>query len=244
MTTRGTIALVAIAGWWIFGCSGGGRQIAIGPPPAKATSGTLSGALCEGQSCKCRGPGDDAGAPEGARKRYEIRLGPTPHDLWLTLPNTVLYKSPERAEMCFYVDLPPGEHPVELRASNPDGISAAVIVRELGVKTASWYDSFQFACGSPGVCSFEELDGKKAEYAQVKKNLHDPCGSTKIKGLTWDTGKAPDQLHPSELVVRFVLDVYKFEPTKAHGDATCGAGDGNRRRPKSDEPAGEPPANP
>ena len=35
------------------------------------------------------------------------------------------------------------------------------------------------------------------------------------------TGKAPDALHPSELLVRLTLDVYKFAPTKEHGDPSC-----------------------
>jgi len=72
------------------------------------------------------------------------------------------------------------------------------------------------------VCSFDQLDAAKQEYAAIKKGLHDPCGSTKIKGLSWDTGKAPDTLHPTELLVRMQLDIYKFVPDKKHGDPDCG----------------------
>ena len=35
----------------------------------------------------------------------------------------------------------------------------------------------------------------------------------KVKGITWDTGRSPDQLHPSELLVRATLNIYKFVPT-------------------------------
>ena len=47
-------------------------------------------------------------------------------------------------------------------------------------------------CGS----CFGEIDAKKAEMANFPRGLHDACGSTRIKGVTWDTGKAPDNAHP------------------------------------------------
>ena len=217
------------------GCSGSSRQqIEIGPPPPKQTTGMLSGPWCTGGECKCREGNADPGEVPAGKKRFEIRLG-SAYDLWLTLPGTVLYKNPERAEACFYVDLAPGQHPMQLRASNKNGVSLALEVHEWGAKAKSWYDTFKFDCGHPGVCSFEVLDTKKAEYADVKRGLHDPCGSTRIKGVFWDHGKSPDQQYPSELAVNVTLDVYKFTPVHAHGEA-CGEGTG-RVRPDSDEPA-------
>jgi hypothetical protein len=228
------------------GCGGTAyQQLVIDPPPAKETHAVLAGDLCSDNRCRCRddGPGDGGvGAPEGpARKRFEVRLGPSPYELWLTLNHqTVLYKSPERAEMCFYVDLPTGTHTAELRASNPDGVSVALQIHELGTRTHSWYDTFAFSCGSPGVCSFEELDANKASYTGVKHQLFDACGTTKVKGISWDHGIAPDQLHPSELVVRFTMDIYRFAAWKPHGDPSCGEGGG--RRGPSDEPVPPPQA--
>jgi hypothetical protein len=220
--------------WLAFGslvvaaaCGGDRHQIAIGPVPPRITQATLGGPLCAGDHCTCRdetAPGDGgAGVPSDGTKRFEIRLH-SPQALWAVVRGHTLYKSPERAEACFYVDLPAGEAPVELRASDPDGVSAAWTIRELGAKTASWYDTFAFSCGGPGVCSFDDLDSVKREYAGIKRGLHDACGSTRIKGLTWDTGKAPDTLHPSELLVRLTLDVYKFQPPHAHGDPACDKG--------------------
>ena len=206
----------------------------------------LAGGLCQDNRCKCRDAEDvgDAtpGVPDGKeRKRYEIRLGPSPYDLWLTInKTTVLYKGPERAQECFYVDLPSGAHPVELRASNPDGVSVALQIQELGTRTGSWYDTFAFSCGSPGVCSYDELTAGKARYTGVKRQLFDPCGTTKVKAISWDHGKAPDQLHPSELVVRFTLDIYRFAAWKQHGDDTCGKG-GGRRGAGDDEGPAPPP---
>lgn len=233
-----SIAVVAAA---VLGCAGPGRtQVAIGPPPPRETHAVLAGALCQDNRCRCRSDeaGDGGvGAPDTGRKRYEIRMT-SPHDLWVTINrSTVLYKSPERAEDCFYVDLPSGSQEVELRASNPDGVSAALQIHELGTRTRSWYDTFAFRCGVPGACSFEELEAQKAGYTG-KHNLFDRCGTTKVKGLSWDHGKAPDQVHPSELVVRLTLDIYRFAAWKPHGDDTCGMrGQG---RPPVDEPVPPP----
>ncbi|MDX2091446.1 MAG: hypothetical protein SFX73_26535 [Kofleriaceae bacterium] len=240
MLTRSLVLPVVLVG-----CSGGARQVDIGPPPAARTSGTLTGPLCEYDRCTCRSENGDVGEPEGARKRFEIRLV-SAQPLWMSLPgDTVLYKDAEKVEACFYVDLAPGAHPIALRASNKDGVSAEVFVRELGTKTKSWYETFHFECGHPGVCSFEELAGIKSEYAQYKRGLHDPCGSVKIKNIAWDHGKAPDGTHPAELEVHATLDVYKFAPWKAHGDPTCGEG-GGRAPDASNEaaPESEPAATP
>ena len=189
------------------------------------TKGTLAGDLCTGGECTCRPAGGDAGVPEAGRKRFEIRLA-SAYELWVTLPNAVLYKSPERAESCFYVDLAPGKHPVEMRASNANGVSFDLRVSEYGTNTKSWYRTFAFKCGHPGVCSFAELDDVRAAYQNVKRGLHDACGSTKIKKVIWDHGKQPDQQHPSELAMQFQMEVYKFAPWKPHGDTTCGEGGG------------------
>lgn len=226
-------------------CSGGGHQVAIGPPPPKQTVGTFAGALCNQDKCTCREPGaagdGGAGVPSDGKKRFEIRLT-SPQELWLTYRDMVLYKSAERAEACFYLDLPTGDQALVLRASNPDGVSAGLAIAELGTKTKAWYDTFKFNCGSPGVCSFEELDGIKADYGSMKHRARDKCGSVKVRGMQWDTGHAPDQLHPSELVAHVTLAIYKFAPWKLPGDPSCGE-PGPGSRPPTDDGAA-PPADP
>lgn len=223
-------------------CSGPSRpQIPIGPPPPRGTHAVLAGGLCQDDRCTCRGDAGDGGVgvPDTEdRKRYELRLT-SRHELWVTINRTsVLYKSPERALACFYVDLPTGAHDVELRAQSPDGVSAALEIHELGTRTRSWYDTFEFTCGVPGVCSLEELEANKARYLRARRHLFDPCGTTKVKGISWDHGKSPDQLHPGELVVRLTLDIYRFAARKRHGDDTCGQGDG--RRDPADGPTPAP----
>lgn len=222
------LALLAV----IAACGSNPPAIKIGPPPAKITKGTLAGATCQDTQCKCRSGAEDGGVgvPTDGRKRYEVKLE-SAYDLWVTVHETVLYKSPETASACFYVDLAPGKHPVSIRASNKAGVSLAVEIHELGTGTKSWYDTFQFKCGHPGVCTFDELDTKKSEYTG-KKGLHDKCGSTKIRKVVWDHGKVPDGQHPNELAVELLLDIYKFAPWLATGDANCG----KQRKAPSGEP--------
>lgn len=206
---------------WIFlgllGCSGGASQIEIGPVPARITTGVFAGPSCNGESCKCATSSEEVGVPDQeGYKRFEVRLK-SPQAVWFKLRDNMMYKDAERVEACFYVDLPTGDTPIEMRASDPNGVSAEWTVKEFGAVTKSLYDSFAFNCGNPGVCSFDELREKKAEHvAQGSKT--DKCGSVKVTGLSWDTGRSPDQLHPAELLVRATLNVYKFVPDRPHGE--------------------------
>ncbi len=217
-------AVVFAAG---LACGSGRRgpsTVTIAPPPEPVTRATLVGPLCEADVCRCRaeGPADGgAGEPEAGVKRFEIKVGPSEHELWVTLDDMVLYKSSARAEDCFYVDLGAGNHTLGLRASRQGGLSARVHVSEYAPATRSWYQTFRFTCGSPGLCAHAELDEQKAEYARYQRGIHDPCGSVKIRGLSWDSGVAPDQLHPDDLQLGLTLEVRSFAPEKPHGDPAC-----------------------
>lgn len=227
----------------LVACSGSTQQIAIGPPPPRITRGTFAGALCDGGGCKCRdlgAPGDGGvGVPGAGQKRFEVRLT-SANELWASVHGNQLYKSAERPEVCFYLDLPPGQWPVELHADNPAGVSAQWTIRELGTQTKSWYDSFQFECGHPGVCSLDNLDAQWAKLKSFKRGVEDPCGSVKIKSLERDAGRPPDGLHPDKLIVRLVLDVYKRVPTQSHGDPACGTAP----PPVAKDMTAEPPEDP
>src|SRR5262245_41847227 len=157
----------------LVACSGSARQIEIGPPPAKATQGVFAGPLCSGDTCKCASSPADAGVPEDARKRFEVRLN-SPYELWMKVGDNQMYKDAEKVEACWYIDLASGDTPIEMRASHEHGVAATWSIREIGTKTKSFYDSFKFSCGNPGACSFDELDEKKAEYKDPKR---DRCGS-------------------------------------------------------------------
>ncbi len=227
------LAVVGAAGAAIAlaACGGAASRspaVVLTPPPEPLSRGTFVGPLCEAQVCRCRQGGmtagdDGVGEPaEGSGvKRFEIRIGPSEHALWVTLDDMVLYKSTARAEDCFYVDLGPGEHRMGLRASQPGGVAARVEVSEYAPATRSWYRTFTFACGAPGVCSHADLDAYKAGLARFARGIHDPCGSVKVKALGWDVGRAPDQQHPDDLQVGWTLQLYGFAPRHPHGHPAC-----------------------
>jgi hypothetical protein len=228
MLHRVVIAALAVAAWTLphAACGGAQQKVEIDPPPLAMTRATLSGPLCEAEVCRCRddeAPGDGgAGAPDDpAVKRFEFRVGPAANPLWVTVDGQVLYKSEQRALDCFYLDLRPGKHQVVLRASRDGGLSAAFSVSEYGAATRSWYETFRFSCGSPGTCSHDEIDEEKARYAGYGRGVHDPCGSVKVRDIAWDTGRAPDNLHPSDVQLELTLDVYKFPPRFPHGAGQC-----------------------
>ncbi len=213
--------LVVMVGLWMA-CSGASTVPALQPTPAPETRATLAGPLCEFGVCKCR---DEAGDPQQTVdpgvKRYEVRVGPTDNPLWVSIGEMIFYKSAERATGCFYVDLRPGRHPVRLRASREEGYGARLSISELGPDKLGWYPSFEFACGSPGICTNDQLDEFKRRLASIKKNVHAPCGSTKIREVVWQTGRMPDSLPPGELQLDFILDIYKFSPVFAPGSPEC-----------------------
>jgi hypothetical protein len=128
----------------LLACSGttNPNLVTLKPPPAPTTIATLAGPLCDGQVCKCRvhnAPADGgAGVPDDGVKRFEVKVGPSEHELWITIDDMVLYKSNARAEECFYVDLGAGDHTVGLRAHRGGGLSAAVAISEYGPATSSW----------------------------------------------------------------------------------------------------------
>jgi hypothetical protein len=215
-------AFVALGAIGCVAC-GGAEQPAMRPLPPRVTRATLAGPLCEDQevACTCRGPdaATDAGAPGAGLKRYELRLAAVDSELWATLDDMVFYKSPERAEECFYVDLQPGKHPVSLRAEAPKGFAARLTIAEQGAQ--GWYDTFTFHCGAPGHCSMADLDAWDAWLRGRKGKVHDPCGSTKVRELRWQTGRVPDRVYPDALALDLVLDIYRFTPAHGPGDPAC-----------------------
>lgn len=193
----------------------------MSPVPARMTRATLAGPLCDGAeiACRCREPGADAGSPAPGRKRYEIRIGPAEDELWAAVDDMLLYKSKERAEECFYVDLRPGKHPVTLRAEGAQGFGARLTISEQG--TQGWYDTFDFQCGAPGRCAMTDLRDWIDGLSRYRRGVHDPCGSTKIRDVRWQAGRTPDLVHPDALQLDLVLDVYRFAPAHPPGDPAC-----------------------
>ena len=222
--------LLSAAAAALAACSGAQGQEPIAAAPEPRTQAVLAGPLCQGDRCSCRQGDADAGAPEAGAKRFEIRLGPSDDPLWATVDGMVLFKSRERADACFYVDLTPGEHPVTLRGQGDGGLSAAITIAEQGGGGEDgepgptwWYSTFDFTCGAPGVCAVEDIRAWKEQVAALA-GKHDPCGSTKVKGITWETGRMPDRAHPDDLLLELQLEVYKFRPEHPPGSSACDEG--------------------
>ncbi len=205
-------------------CSGAQSGPIMPPLPDSDTRATLAGPLCESAECRCSDdPAEVGQAPEGF-KRFKVELGPTEHELWATVDGNQLYKSVERASACYYLDLETGELPITIRAKGRAGFGARIAVSEMGGKGPWWYPTFEFQCGAPGLCDAEGLRRWKRSLASVKKGKHAPCGSVRVLGVDWQTGRMPDNVHPADFFLEATMNVYKFAPHNKPGSAECTKG--------------------
>jgi hypothetical protein len=224
------LALAGLAG----ACGGGAGQGEGASPGSGAkkaetfpprTEAVLVGPLCQGESCRCReGDGDAGPAPAGS-KRFEVRLGPSPDLLWATVDGMVMHKSAGRQEACFYVDLRAGKHEVSFRGlkdEREEGLGASIAIAEQGgAEDATWwYRTFDFQCGAPGLCDRAAIEAWNRDVSRLA-GKHDPCGSTKVQGIRWETGRGADREHVGELLLHLTLDIYKFDPEHPPGSNEC-----------------------
>jgi len=191
------------------------------PAPDPDTRATLAGPLCDTGRCQCDDDPVAVGEPEPGFKRFKVELGPSQSELWATIDNNVFYKSVERASACFFIDLRSGEHPIGLRARGKAGFGAGLAIRELGPGGLWWYESFNFSCGAPGLCDLQSLRDWRESVADVSAGKHAPCGSVRILGIDWITGRMPDNLHPADFKLDARMKVYEFVPKHAPGTADC-----------------------
>jgi len=205
----------------LFAC-GGTASATLKPLPKASTEGTLAGATCREGKCACRHDKLKVGLPENTKiKRFEVRVGPIRNPLWVKIGGTQLYKDDQNATQCFYVDLPPGKHPVTIQGANSGGFAARVHISEMAPKEVGWYETFYFHCGGVDVCDVDQLKAFGSRLDKYKRNIHDPCGSTKVLGIGWKTGKLPDNVHPNKLQLDLTLQVYPFSPKNPPGDKKC-----------------------
>jgi hypothetical protein len=212
----------------VAACGGTEKTTTFKPPPPSETHAALAGHRCSSTTyCACRQAGDDAEKtppPEG-HKRFEFRLATATGVAWVTIDGKdQLFKSKERAEDCFYVDLPHGKHAVALRAKaeHPQGgVGIGMHVAEHDPRGPSWYRSFGFQCGVPGPCDKDTMAAWKSAISSDRAKLRDPCGSTRVEGLGWETGRMPDAVHPEEISVSFTLNVHDYLPQRTPEDPDC-----------------------
>ncbi len=215
-----------------LGCGAGAPAVEKTPIPDPVTTAALAGHRCTGSGhCACRPAGGETDQKESAppapgTRRFELRVASSDGTAWVTLDGKgTLYKDRERHEDCYYVDLAPGDHTVALlaKASNEQGggIGVGLRVYEHEPVAGRWYESFLFGCGAPGACAKDQLEDWKLAVEQDRTLMWDPCGSSRIRALRWESGRMPDALHPEEVMVAFTLKVGTHTPSKAPRDPSC-----------------------
>ena len=222
--------LAAVAG--VAGCSG---STAAGPGSSGSTAvralekpgardANLAGARCKGGApCTCRNKNGDvaeAPPPDEAHKRFEIRLAGIGGGAALDSPTLGHFTAGEKEE-CFYIDVLPGTTNdvvfTAAEATKEAGIGPALDIAEYGPKGPWWYDVINIRCPGPnGRCNRDAADAWSAEAKGRKRGRADPCGSSVISRLAWDTSGGVGNRELGlfkDLVVKFTFEVKRF-PTQ------------------------------
>jgi hypothetical protein len=214
-----------------------GEATAVAAPvPAKTTGAVganLAGARCHGDICVCRSRLEDPAEkspPDAGHKRFEIRVGAGGGPATFSSPTLGELASVGGAgESCFYIDVVPGTaHEVSFvarEAKAEEGVSPVLEVAEYGPKGPWWYDVLRVKCEGPGGhCNREAADAWSADAKSRKRGRVDPCGSSVISHLRWDTtgGTGVRELGIfSDFTVSFTIEVKKFATQFPSGSTEC-----------------------
>ena len=160
------------------------------PTAAQGDPGACWPARCaQGNECKCRdvnaagdgGAGVPDGRPQAVRDPADVARRSCGSTIARPRRSTRAPSAPRRASTS---TCRPASTPVELRASNPNGVSAAVDdprARHARPRAGTTRSRSTAAC--PACARSRSSTRQKAEYAASSAASHDPCGSTKVKGL-------------------------------------------------------------
>jgi len=203
---------------------------------AASTTATLVGARCQkgdgAGHCSCRRPGDthaENPAPDADHKRFEIRLGNEDGgDAVLDSPTLGRFEAGS-SETCFYVDVLPGtSHMMTFNAHEgrpTAGLSPTLRIAEYGPKGPYWYDVVEVHCrGALGRCTRDAAEEWGAEAKGRKRGRIDPCGSSVVTHLGWDTSGGVGDRDSGlfrDLTVSFEMEVKKFATQFAPGSTEC-----------------------
>jgi hypothetical protein len=226
------------------GCAGssspGGGASSAGPSTAPgaaieapgAREAHLAGARCSGgpgAPCACRQKNGDVAEtrpPDADHKRFEIRLGATGGGATLDSP-TLGHFAADSDETCYYIDVLPGttqQVTFTARAATKEGgVAPRLDLAEYGPKGPWWYDILSVRCSGPGDrCNRDAADAWSAEAKTRKRGRIEPCGSTVISHLRWDTsgGTGDRELGMfRDFTVDFTMEVKRYA-TEFHPGAT------------------------
>jgi hypothetical protein len=203
------------------GPASAGGAAKAGAEKAGARDANLAGARCKGGApCVCRNPAGSPAEdppPDEAHKRFEIRLGATGGSATLDSPTLGHFTSgPDEA--CFYIDVLPGTTSdvtfTATEAVKAGGIGPLLQIAEYGPKGPFWYDVIDVRCAGPNArCNRDAADAWSAEAKGRKRGRVDPCGSSVISRLTWDTSGGVGNRELGifkDFTVKFTMEVKRF----------------------------------
>jgi hypothetical protein len=208
-------------------------SVTVATPNEAGARANLAGARCHGAVCTCRsrvGNPAENPAPDEGHKRFEIRLGAGGGPANLTSPTLgELSSVGGPGEACFYVDVVPGTtHEmtfVAVERRPEEGVSPVLEIAEYGPKGPWWYDVLAVKCTGPGGhCNRDGADAWSAEMKTRRRGRIDPCGSSVIKDLKWDTtgGTGVRELGLfADFKVTFTMEVKKFATQFKPGATEC-----------------------
>jgi hypothetical protein len=200
--------------------------------PAIGTTAALAGSRCQNDRCTCRDLNSapvETPPPAEGRKRFEFRLSAEGGAATLESPAIGRFEVGEK-EMCFYVDVEAGStHEVTFSAAearHEGGVGPHLLIAEYGPKGPFWYDIITISCEGPGgKCARDAAEDWSVDLkSHTKRGRLDPCGSTVVSQLRWDTSGGAGQREYGlfrDFTVRFTMEVKKFATQFAPGSTEC-----------------------
>jgi hypothetical protein len=235
------LLIIIVVGGGACGGAGAGAGLNRAPesgprgpsgPAGTASAANLAGARCQGASCTCRkrdGKPAETPPPDADHKRFEIRVGAEDGYASVESPTLGKFNGGGHAESCFYIDVLPGtSHEVTFTAQEgkPEaGVSPTLSISEYGPKGPYWYDVLAVRCaGAGGKCTRDAAEEWGADAKNRRRGRIDPCGSSVITHLEWETsgGMADrDTGFFRDFTVSFNMEVKKFATQFAPGSTEC-----------------------
>ncbi len=193
----------------------------------------LAGGRCSDGACRCRtrGGSEDAepAPPAQGTKRFELRLSTEGGEASLTAPALGQLTAAGPREVCYYVDLVSGsDHDVAYVArarSAEEGIAPVLTIAEYGPAGPYWYDVLAVRCsGASGRCDRAAADKWARSARQRKRGRLDPCGSSVVTKLGWETSGGQSDRDGGrfrDLTVAFTWEIKKFPTQFKPGSTEC-----------------------
>jgi hypothetical protein len=217
------------------GAAAGSDAVSSGAAAPLATGANLAGSRCRGGTCTCRdlhAGGAEDPPPDEGHKRFELRLGAEDGTATLESPTLGRFATGSRAggeEACFTIDVVPGTtHDVTFvaREGRPEGgVGPLLGISEYGPKGPWWYDVLEVHCAGPGgKCNRDAAEDWSPDIKKRRRGRIDPCGSTVITHLGWDTSGGTGSRELGifrDFSVTFTMEVKKFPTQFAPGSTEC-----------------------